>query len=157
MVVNLRRGAPVSAGTTLPSAGGLLRDPSCSQLDPSRTLPMESCCPGVKSCVQSVGAAPKKKKKKKKREVIRSRENQIISISCSELSSVNYGTVLRNTGYLIVPQNMNKVRFGNSFLSKLIKQLSESSTFIDGTIGTDLYPSLVRSVLHFRRICLTWS
>ena len=66
MVVNLRRGAPVSAGTTLPSAGGLLRDPSCSQLDPSRTLPMESCCPGVKSCVQSVGAAPKKKKKKKK-------------------------------------------------------------------------------------------
>ena len=62
MVVNLRRGAPVSAGTTLPSAGGLLRDPSCSQLDPSRTLPMESCCPGVKSCVQSVGAAPKKKK-----------------------------------------------------------------------------------------------
>ena len=65
MVVNLRRGAPVSAGTTLPSAGGLLRDPSCSQLDPSRTLPMESCCPGVKSCVQSVGAAPKKKKKKK--------------------------------------------------------------------------------------------
>ena len=67
MVVNLRRGAPVSAGTTLPSAGGLLRDPSCSQLDPSRTLPMESCCPGVKSCVQSVGAAPKKKKKKKKK------------------------------------------------------------------------------------------
>ena len=69
MVVNLRRGAPVSAGTTLPSAGGLLRDPSCSQLDPSRTLPMESCCPGVKSCVQSVGAAPKKKKKKKKKKI----------------------------------------------------------------------------------------
>ena len=60
MVVNLRRGAPDSGGTTLPSAGGLLRDPSCTQLDPSRTLLMGSCYPGVKSCVQSVGAAPKK-------------------------------------------------------------------------------------------------
>ena len=30
----------------------------------------------------------------KKREVIRSRDNQIISISCSELSSVNYAVAL---------------------------------------------------------------
>ena len=49
MVVTLRRGAPDSAGTTLPSAGGLLRDPV-------EHSPMKSCCPGVKSCVQSVGA-----------------------------------------------------------------------------------------------------
>ena len=81
MVVNLRRGAPVSAGTTLPSAGGLLRDPSCSQLDPSRTLPMESCCPGVKSCVQSVGAAPKKKKKKK---------NLLLKIGLYQLATTCY-------------------------------------------------------------------
>ena len=45
MVVDPRRGAPDSAGTTLPSAGGLLRDPSCSQLNPSRTLP--NGLPGV--------------------------------------------------------------------------------------------------------------
>ena len=66
MVVNLRRGAPDSAGTTLPSAGGLLRDPSCSQLDPSRTLPIGELLPRSQILCAVSGCRTQKKKKKKK-------------------------------------------------------------------------------------------
>ena len=65
MVVNLRRGAPDSAGTTLPSAGGLLRDPSCSQLDPSRTLPIGELLPRSQILCAVSGCRTQKKKKKK--------------------------------------------------------------------------------------------
>ena len=61
MVVNLRRGAPDSAGTTLPSAGGLLIDPSCSQLDPSRTLRNGELLPRSQILCAVSGCRTKKK------------------------------------------------------------------------------------------------